>query len=251
MQLAGTVAVVTGGASGLGLATVRRLGAAGARVVAVDLPSDEGAARVEEAGATFAPADITDEVGVAGAFDVAAGLGEPRVLVNCAGIVSAGRVVGRHGPLELSDFARAIGVNLIGTFNVCRLAAARMTALDPVDGERGVIVNTASIAAFDGQVGQAAYAASKGGVASMTLPLARDLAPHAVRVMTVAPGTFLTPMLAALPRESRDSLAAQVPHPQRMGDPDEYAMLVEHVVSNPMLNGEVIRIDGALRMAPR
>ncbi|HET6876127.1 MAG TPA: SDR family NAD(P)-dependent oxidoreductase, partial [Jatrophihabitans sp.] len=183
--------------------------------------------------------------------DAATGHGPLRVAVNCAGVGTAGRVIGKKGVLPLADFARVVNVNLIGTFNVIRLAAERMLASEPVGEERGVIVNTASVAAFDGQIGQAAYAASKGGVVGMTLPIARDLADKQIRVMTIAPGLFRTPMLMGLPEEAQESLGRQVPHPSRLGDPDEYAALVEHIVANPMLNGEVIRLDGAIRMAPR
>ncbi len=253
MQIEGTVALVTGGASGLGLATARRLVAAGAQVVLLDLTSAPGAAAADELGpsATFAPADVTAEADVAAALDTAVARGPLRIVVNCAGVGTAGRVIGRNGVLPLEQFTRVVQINLIGTFNVLRLAAERITALDPVDGERGVIVNTASAAAFDGQIGQAAYSASKGGVVGMTLPIARDLADKLIRVMTIAPGLFATPMLAGLPQEAQDSLGAQVPHPSRLGHPDEYAALVEHIVQNPMLNGEVIRLDGAIRMAPR
>jgi len=253
MQIEGSVAVVTGGASGLGLATARRLVKAGAQVVLLDLPSAPGAAAVEEIGAraAFAPGDVTSETDVTAAFDAAAARGPIRIVVNCAGIGTAGRVIGRKGVLPLEQFARVVQVNLVGTFNVLRLGAERIIATEPVDGERGVIVNTASAAAFDGQIGQAAYSASKGGVVGMTLPIARDLADKLIRVMTIAPGLFRTPMLAGLPQEAQDSLGAQVPHPSRLGDPDEFAALVEHVINNPMLNGEVIRLDGAIRMAPR
>jgi NAD(P)-dependent dehydrogenase (short-subunit alcohol dehydrogenase family) len=250
----GSVAVVTGGASGLGLATARRLVKAGAKAVLVDLPSSKGeeSAAGLGGGALFAPADVTDEASVSAALDAAAELGEVRVLVNCAGIGAAGRVLAKDGhayPLE--PFAKVIQVNLIGSFNMIRLAAERMAALEPVDGERGVIVNTASVAAYDGQIGQAAYSASKGGIVGMTLPIARDFAQWRIRVMTIAPGLFDTPLLAGLPAEARKSLGDQVPHPSRLGDPDEYGALVEHIVANPMLNGEVIRLDGAIRMAPR
>ncbi|MDQ2749785.1 MAG: 3-hydroxyacyl-CoA dehydrogenase [Actinomycetota bacterium] len=253
MQIEGSVAVVTGGASGLGLATAGRLGKAGARVVLVDLPSSPGAAAADDLGtqATFAPADVTSETDVAAALDSAAALGPVRIVVNCAGVGTAGRVIGRHGVLPLDQFARVVQINLIGTFNVLRLGAERILATEPIDGERGVIVNTASAAAFDGQIGQAAYSASKGGVVAMTLPIARDLADKLIRVMAIAPGLFQTPMLAGLPQEAQDSLGAQVPHPSRLGHPDEYAALVEHIIINPMLNGEVIRLDGAIRMAPR
>ncbi len=251
MNIEGSAALVTGGASGLGLATAKRLAAAGARVTIVDLPSAPGAEQADAIGGIFAPADVTDEAQVGAALDAAAELGPIRVVVNCAGIGNAGRVIGKKGVLPLADFARVVNVNLIGTFNVIRLAAERITATEIVDGERGVIVNTASVAAFDGQIGQAAYSASKGGVVGMTLPIARDLADKLIRVVTIAPGLFLTPMLQGLPQEAQDSLGAQVPHPSRLGDPSEYAALVEHIVSNPMLNGEVIRLDGAIRMAPR
>ena len=253
MQIEGTVALVTGGASGLGLATARRLVNAGAQVVLLDLPSAPGGAAATELAphAVFSPGDVTDEADVSAALDTAAGRGPLRIVVNCAGIGTAGRVLGRGGVLPLEDFSRVVTVNLIGTFNVLRLAAERIAATESVAGERGVIVNTASAAAFDGQIGQAAYSASKGGVVGMTLPIARDLADKQIRVMTIAPGLFETPMLASLPQEAKDSLGAQVPHPSRLGHPDEYAALVEHIVANPMLNGEVIRLDGAIRMAPR
>ena len=248
-----TVALVTGGASGLGEATVRRLHTDGAAVVIVDLPSSTGAALASELGdrATFAPADVRDEAQVQSAIDAAARLGTLRVVVTCAGVGTPGRVVGRKGPLPLDAFKNVIDINLVGTFNVLRLAAAAMLGNEPVDGDRGVVVMTASIAAYDGQVGQAAYAASKGGVVGLTLSAARDLADKQIRVMTVAPGTFMTPMLAGLPPEATAVLEQQVPHPSRLGSPVEYAALVRHVVDNPMLNGEVIRLDGALRMPPR
>jgi len=255
MQIEGTVALVTGGASGLGRATVEGLVAAGGRVVIVDLESSPGSQVAAELGdaVRFAPADVTDSEAVQAAIDVAAGLGRLRIVVNCAGIGTPGRVLGRNGPMPLEQFATVVSVNLIGTFNVIRLAAAAMVGSDPdgPDGERGVVVNTASIAAFDGQIGQAAYSASKGGLVGMTLPIARDLADKGIRVVTIAPGLFSTPMMAGLPQEAQESLGAQVPHPRRLGNPVEYAALVRHIVENPMLNGEVIRLDGALRMAPR
>ena len=251
MQLAGTVALVTGGASGLGLATATALSEAGAAVVVVDLPSSPGEARAAELGGAFVATDVTDPDQVQAAVDQASSMGPLRVAVNCAGIGTPGRVVGKQGPLPLEQFARVVQVNLVGTFNVIRLAAAAMAATEPVEGERGVIVNTASAAAFDGQIGQAAYSASKGGVVGMTLPVARDLASSLIRVMTIAPGLFDTPMLQGLPEPARQSLGAQVPMPSRLGDPREYAMLARHIVENPMLNGEVIRLDGAIRMAPR
>jgi NAD(P)-dependent dehydrogenase (short-subunit alcohol dehydrogenase family) len=221
--------------------------------VLLDLPSAPGEQAVAELGpnAGFAPGDVTSEQDVGAALDAAAARGPVRIVVNCAGIGTAGRVIGRNGVLPLEQFSRVVMVNLIGTFNVLRLGAERIAATDAIGGERGVIVNTASVAAFDGQIGQAAYSASKGGVVGMTLPVARDLADKLIRVMTIAPGLFHTPMLAGLPQEAQDSLGAQVPHPSRLGDPSEYAALVEHIVTNPMLNGEVIRLDGAIRMAPR
>lgn len=251
MQLAGTAALVTGGASGLGLATATALSRAGAAVVIADLPGSGGEAAARSLGAAFAATDVTDEASVQAAVELAGTMGPLRVAVNCAGIGTAGRVLGRSGPLPLEQFARVVTVNLIGTFNVIRLASAAIAQTEPVAGERGVIVNTASAAAFDGQIGQAAYSASKGGVVGMTLPIARDLADKLIRVMTIAPGLFDTPMLAGLPEPARQSLGAQVPMPSRLGDPAEYAALVQHIIENPMLNGEVIRLDGAIRMAPR
>jgi NAD(P)-dependent dehydrogenase (short-subunit alcohol dehydrogenase family) len=251
MQISGSVALVTGGASGLGLATAQVLAEAGAEVVILDVPSSPGAAVAAEFGLTFAPGDVTDEATVTAALDAAAELGPLRIVVNCAGVSNPGRVIGRNGVLPIADFARVIQINLVGTFNVLRLAAERIAATEPIDGERGVIVNTASAAAFDGQIGQAAYSASKAGIAGMTLPIARDLADKLIRVMVVAPGIFSTPMLAGLPQDAQDSLGKQVPHPSRLGKPSEFAALVRHIVENPMLNGEVIRLDGAIRMAPR
>lgn len=248
-----SVALVTGGASGLGEATVRRLHAAGAAVVVADLDPARGSALVDELGerARFVRTDVRSPEEIAAAVEAARELGELRVAVTCAGVATPGRVVGRKGPLDLDTFRTVLDINLVGSFNVLRLAAAAMADNEPVDGDRGVVVMTASIAAYDGQVGQAAYAASKGGVVGLTLPAARDLAETGVRVMTIAPGTFATPMLAGLPEETRRVLEAQVPHPSRLGDPREYASLVAHVVDNPMLNGEVVRLDGALRMPPR
>ncbi|WP_435217863.1 SDR family NAD(P)-dependent oxidoreductase [Streptomyces sp. bgisy034] len=256
MHLSGSAALVTGGASGLGLATARRLAAAGALVVIADLPSSAGEAVAKDLDgqAVFAPADVTDPEQVAAALDLAGDAAPLRVVVNCAGIGDPGRTVGKDGPLALERFRRVVEINLVGTFNVIRLAAQRMQDTEPTapqGEERGVIVNTASVAAFDGQIGQASYAASKGGIVGMTLPIARELAASLIRVVTIAPGLFATPILNGLPDEARRSLGAQVPHPSRLGDPDEYAALVEHIVANPMLNGEVIRLDGAIRMAPR
>ena len=244
MRVADAAALVTGGASGLGLATAQALAAAGARVTIADLPTSRGA----ELPFAFVPCDVRSAADVRAAVEAA---DDARIVVNCAGVATPGRTVGKNGPLPLPDFERVIAVNLIGTFNVVRLAAARMMELDPIGEERGVIVNTASVAAFDGQIGQAAYSASKGAVAAMTLPLAREFAQHLIRVMTIAPGIFETPMMAGLPQEAQDSLGRQVPHPSRLGRPAEYAALVQHIVENPMLNGETIRLDGAIRMAPR
>jgi len=255
MDISGKSAIVTGGASGLGLATAKRLHAAGAHVVIIDLPSSDGKRIADDLGerATFAPADVSNEGEVQAAVDAAVSAGPLAVVINCAGIGNAGRVVSKDGvPYALDAFSRVVQVNLIGSFNVIRLAAAAMIANTPVDGEeRGVIVNTASVAAYEGQIGQCAYSASKGGIVGMTLPIARDLALHKIRVNTIAPGLFMTPLFAKLPEAAIESLGAQVPHPTRLGDPSEYANLVNHIVENPMLNGEVIRLDGAIRMAPR
>jgi NAD(P)-dependent dehydrogenase (short-subunit alcohol dehydrogenase family) len=247
VHIANTVAIVTGGSSGLGAATSQALAAAGARVVVVDLAAPAQAIE----GTTFVATDVTNESEVAAAVEVAVGLGDLRILVNCAGIATGGRVVSREGPLPLESFERTIRINLVGTFNVIRLAAAAMQKTDPVDGERGVIVNTASVAAFDGQIGQAAYSASKGAIAAMTLPIAREFAATMIRVMTIAPGIFETPMMAGLNEESKLSLGSQVPHPARLGRPQEFAALVRQIVENPYLNGETIRLDGAIRMSPR
>ena len=252
MRVEGTVALVTGGASGLGRATAERLADLGARVVVLDLPGSDGKAVAGGLGGEFAPADVTDPDAVSAAVDLAAGLGPLRVVVSCAGIGPPARVVGKDGsPMPLAAFSKVVEVNLVGTFNVIRVAAAAMAALDPVDEERGVLVNTASVAAFEGQIGQAAYAASKGGIVGMTLPIARELGGRQIRVVTIAPGLFETPLLASLPDEAKQSLGRQVPHPSRLGRPEEYAALVQQIVENPMLNGETIRLDGAIRMAPR
>ncbi|HTU31988.1 MAG TPA: SDR family NAD(P)-dependent oxidoreductase [Solirubrobacteraceae bacterium] len=250
MEIEGAAALVTGGASGLGAATARALRDAGASVVILDLPA--AADQVPEGdGIALVAGDITDPAAVAEAVAAATERGPLRVLVNCAGIGRSARTVGREGPHELDLFRQVIDVNLVGTFNVIRLAAATMQLAEPIAGERGVIVNTASVAAFDGQIGQAAYAASKAAIVGMTLPIARDLSRLLIRCVTIAPGTFDTPLLASLSPEVRASLESAVPHPSRLGEPAEFASLVTHIVSNPMLNGETIRLDGAIRMAPR
>ncbi|MBW3659799.1 MAG: 3-hydroxyacyl-CoA dehydrogenase [Actinobacteria bacterium] len=254
MQIQGKTALITGGASGLGNATARVLVEAGANVVLLDLPSADGDERAAELGdvALSTPADVTDPQQVTDAIALATErFGSLDIAVNCAGIAPAQKTVGRAGPHDLDVFARTVQVNLVGTFNVVRLAAAQMASQEPDGDERGVIVNTASIAAFDGQMGQAAYAASKAGIVGLTLPVARDLARELIRVVTIAPGTFDTPMLAGLPQEARDALAADIPHPHRLGEPGEYGLLVRQIVENPYLNGEVIRLDGALRMKAR
>jgi 3-hydroxyacyl-CoA dehydrogenase / 3-hydroxy-2-methylbutyryl-CoA dehydrogenase len=254
MELASVRAVVTGGASGLGRATSARFAAAGGRVAIVDRPASAGAEVAKSlAHAVFTPADVTSADEVSRALDTARErLGGINVLVNCAGIGTAMKTFGKAGPAKLEEFTRVISVNLIGTFNCIRLAAVHMAQNTPgLDGERGVVINTASVAAFDGQIGQAAYSASKGGIVGMTLPIARDLAEHGIRVMTIAPGIFETPLLGTLPEPVRASLAKQVPFPSRLGQPDEYAALACHIVTNGMLNGETIRLDGAIRMAPR
>jgi NAD(P)-dependent dehydrogenase (short-subunit alcohol dehydrogenase family) len=254
VNIDGHAALVTGAASGMGAATARLLAAQGARVACLDL-DEAGAARVAAAiGGIAIACDVSDAASTQAAVARAREAhGAARVCVSCAGIAPAGRMVGREGALPLEDFKRVIDVNLVGTFNVMRLAAADMSVLEPVNdsGERGVIVNTASVAAYEGQVGQCAYSASKGGVVALTLPAARELARFGVRVVTIAPGLMETPMLLAFTQEVRDSLAAQVPFPARLGKPEEYAELVGHIVANAMLNGEVIRLDGAIRMQPR
>jgi NAD(P)-dependent dehydrogenase (short-subunit alcohol dehydrogenase family) len=253
VNISGSSALVTGGASGLGLATVKNLHAAGAKVVLVDLPSSDGEAVAKSLGegAVFSPADVRDAEAVQAAVDAATALAPLRAVINCAGMGYAIKTIGKEGPHDLEKFERTITINLIGTFNVIRLAAARMAENDEVDGERGVIVNTASVAAFDGQIGQAAYSASKGGIVGMTLPIARDLASTKIRVCTIAPGLFKTPLFDSLPPEAIASLEKSVPHPSRLGDPAEFASMVAHIIDNPMLNGETIRLDGAIRMAPR
>jgi NAD(P)-dependent dehydrogenase (short-subunit alcohol dehydrogenase family) len=255
MRIADTIALVTGGASGLGEATVRAFAEAGGRVVILDRPGSpgEGVAAALGAVALYAPADVTSESEVAAAVARAVErFGTLHVAVNCAGVGAAMRTVTREGPMPLDVFRKVVEINLIGTFNVTRLAAAQMARNAPdAEGERGVVINTASAAAFDGQIGQAAYSASKGGVVGMTLPIARDLASLGIRVVTIAPGTFDTPMLAMLPESQRQALAAQIPFPSRLGRPAEFAALARHIVENSMLNGETIRLDGALRMPPR
>jgi 3-hydroxyacyl-CoA dehydrogenase / 3-hydroxy-2-methylbutyryl-CoA dehydrogenase len=252
MRIDGSHALVAGGASGLGAATARTLAEGGARVTIADLNADKGGALAGELGAAFVACDVTEPDQVEAAVAAARGDGELRVSVCCAGMGWAEKVAGKRGPHQFDPFRITVTVNLIGTFNVLRLAAAAMLGNEPdAGGECGVIVNTASIAAYDGQIGQVAYAASKGGVVGMTLPAARDLAGARVRVCTIAPGLFDTPLLAALPEEAREALGAQVPHPNRLGRPEEYAALAAHIVENPVLNGEVIRLDGALRMPPR
>ena len=255
MQIEGSVALVTGGASGLGEATVRRLVGGGARALVMDLDVGRGEAMAKELGdaVAFARADVSSEEDVSAAVERAQELGPLRITVNCAGVGWAARTVTKDGtPHDLDLYRKVVTINLIGTFNVLRLAAAAMSKVQPVaDGERGVIVNTASIAAFDGQIGQAAYSSSKAGVVGLTLPVARELASSGIRVVTIAPGTFDTPMLAGLPESAREALGAGIPFPRRVGRAEEYAALVEHVVVNTYINGETIRLDGALRMPPR
>lgn len=253
MKIDGVAAIVTGGASGLGAGTARRLAAAGAKVAIFDLNADLGMQTAKEIGGHFVSINVTDEAAVDAAIAEAEGLhGKARILVNCAGIGPPAKVIGRDGKaIPLADFSKIVTINLIGTFNVLSKFAARLHDAEPVGEERGVIVNTASVAAYDGQIGQAAYAASKGGIVGLTLPVAREFARYGIRVMTIAPGIFWTPLLASLPQDAQDSLGKQVPFPSRLGQPDEYAQLVESIVTNPMLNGETIRLDGAIRMAPK
>jgi len=253
MEIGNAAAIVTGGASGLGGATAATLAARGAKVTLFDRDAAAGTAHATAIGGRFAQVDVTDDAAIDAALaEAEAAHGVARILVNCAGIAPAIKTVGKENvPHPLAAFRQAIEVNLVGSFAVIARFAARLAAADPIGEERGVIVNTASVAAYDGQIGQAAYAASKGGVVGMTLPIARDLAQHRIRVMTIAPGIFLTPMLMGLPPAAQESLGTQVPHPSRLGRPEEYAALVETIVTNPMLNGEVIRLDGAIRMSPR
>lgn len=253
MQIEGQAAIVTGGASGLGGATVDLLAKAGAKVTIFDLNQELGEAKAKEVGGTFIKVNVTDESDVEAAIAEAEGLhGKARILVNCAGIGPPKKVIDREGnAIPLPDFTSIVNVNLFGSFNVLSKFAAALHTADPLGEERGVIINTASVAAFDGQIGQAAYAASKGGIVGMTLPVAREFARYGIRVMTIAPGLFLTPLMATLPQEAQDSLGRQVPFPPRLGDPSEFAHMVGAIVENPMLNGETIRLDGAIRMAPK
>ena len=252
MKLTGVAAIVTGGGSGLGRATAEALAAKGAKVTVFDLNPAAAEEAAKAIGGLAVAGDVTDEASAGAALaKAAAAHGAARVLVNCAGIGVAKRVVGREGPQPLADFEKVIRVNLIGTFNMIRLAAAEMGKLEPIEGERGVVISTASIAAYDGQIGQAAYSASKGGVVAMTLPIARELAQFGIRVNAIAPGVFMTPMMAGLPQAAQDSLGASVPFPARLGQPAEYAALAIHIIENGYINGETIRIDGALRMAPK
>lgn len=253
MQLKDQAAIVTGGASGLGAATARRLAALGAKVAVCDLNTKLAEAVAAEIKGVAVTCNVADSASAEAAVAAAEKAhGPARVLVNCAGIGVAKRVIGKEGPMPFADFDRVIQVNLNGTFNMIRLAATAMSKLEPLaTGERGVVINTASVAAYDGQIGQAAYSASKGGIVGMTLPIARELAQFGIRVLTIAPGLFLTPLLANLPQEAQDSLAAAIPFPRRLGSADEFASLAAHMIDNPYLNGEVVRLDGALRMAPR
>jgi NAD(P)-dependent dehydrogenase (short-subunit alcohol dehydrogenase family) len=252
MKLTGVAAIVTGGGSGLGRATAEALAARGAKVAIFDLNPKAAEDAAKATGGVAVPGDVADEASAAAALaKAAAAHGPARVLINCAGVGTPKRVVGRDGPQPLGDFDKIIRINLIGTFNMIRLAAAEMAKLEPVDGERGAIISTASVAAYDGQIGQAAYSASKGGVVAMTLPIARELAQFGIRVNTIAPGVFMTPMMAGLPQPAQESLGASVPFPARLGQPTEYAALAMHILENGYLNGETIRIDGALRMAPK
>jgi NAD(P)-dependent dehydrogenase (short-subunit alcohol dehydrogenase family) len=253
MQLKGQAAIVTGGASGLGAATARRLAKEGAKVTVCDLNAELAETVAAEVGGVAVTCDVADAASAEGAIASAARAhGPARVLVNCAGVAVAKRVIGREGPMPLAEFDRVIRINLIGSFNMLRLATAEMSRLEPLStGERGMVISTASIAAYDGQIGQAAYSASKGGIVAMTLPIARELAQFGIRVLAIAPGLFLTPLLAGLPQEAQDSLAAAVPFPRRLGDPSEFASLVMQMIDNPYLNGEVVRLDASLRMAPK
>ncbi len=254
MQIQNNVFIVTGGASGLGGGTSRLLAASGGKVVIADVQADKGEALARELGASarFVKCDVTSEADAQAVVDAAGKMGTLRGLVNCAGIAIGEKTVGKDGPHSLASFTRVITINLIGTFNMIRTAATAMSKLEPTaDGERGVVINTASVAAFDGQIGQAAYSASKGGVVGMTLPIARDLSRSGIRCCTIAPGIFGTPMLLGMPQEVQDSLGKQVPFPSRLGKPEEYAALARHIIENVMLNGETIRLDGAIRLQPK
>src|ERR1700719_2125801 len=253
MKVSGLAAIVTGGASGLGGAVAQLLADAGAKVTIFDLNEQLGAAKAAQIKGHFVTVDVVDEVAVENALQEAQDInGTARVLVNCAGIGPPGKVIDRNGnPIPLSTFARIVNINLVGTFNVLSQFAARLHGVECGDEERGVVINTASVAAYDGQIGQAAYAASKGGIVAMTLPIARELAQFGIRVLTIAPGLFLTPLLGGLPQEAQDSLAAAIPFPHRLGQPDEFALLAMHMIDNPYLNGEVVRLDASLRMAPK
>src|ERR1700742_1734151 len=253
MQLKDQAAIVTGGASGLGAATARRLAKEGAKVAICDVNAKLAETVAKEIGGVAVTCDVSDSASAEAAIAAAAKAhGPARVLINCAGIGVAKRVIGREGPMALADFDRVIRINLIGSFNMLRLVTSDMSKLEPLStGERGVVICTASVAAYDGQIGQSAYSASKGGIVAMTLPIARELAQFGIRVMTIAPGLFLTPLLGSLPQEAQDSLAAAIPFPHRLGHADEYASLALHIVDNPYLNGEVVRLDASLRMAPR
>jgi len=253
MQVKGSIAIVTGAASGLGAATAEVLANAGAKLAVFDLNEDEAKATAQKLGGVGFGVDVSDAASVETAVaEVVKTMGRPSILVNCAGILQGERIVGRDGPADLDAFSRVISVNLIGTFNMMRVAATTMSSNEPgPSGERGVVINTASIAAYEGQIGQAAYAASKGGVASMTLPAARELARHGIRVVSIAPGMFGTPMVTALPDEMQEALASNIPFPKRLGDPAEYGRLALHICENQMINGETIRIDGAVRLEPK
>ena len=253
MEIKGATAIVTGGASGLGGATAERLAQAGAKVTIFDLNAELGKKKAAEIGGHFVAVNVTDEAAVEAGLAESEGVnGKARILVNCAGIGPPGKVIDREGKaLPLAEFSKIVSINLLGTFNVLSKFAARLHTADPIGEERGVIINTASVAAYEGQIGQPAYAASKAGVVGMTLPIARELARYGIRINTIAPGLFLTPLLESLPQEAQDSLGKQVPFPSRLGKPSEYALLVESIVVNPMFNGETIRLDGAIRMTPK
>ena len=252
MQITGKVFIVTGGASGLGEGTARRLAAAGGKVVVADMQADKGEAVAKDIGGAFVKCDVTSEADGQAVVAKALSMGKLMGLVNCAGIASAEKTVGKNGPHNFDAFKKTVTINLIGSFNMIRLAAEAMCKNDPeATGERGVMISTASVAAYDGQIGQAAYSASKGGIVGMTLPIARDLARNGIRNMTIAPGIFGTPMLFGMPQEVQDALAASVPFPSRLGTPEDYAKLAQHIIENDMLNGEVIRLDGAIRLAPK